>query len=254
MKALLTIAILFIAGIAFGQDTAMVNLGDSSVQVLTRLYPAADSNGHKGIYFIHLHQDETTALQVAQSHLQSRYGMLVTLWQSGGRFIYFSVGGKTYMVDPNRIFSMAGARKNMSKLAYYNSAAGRQVKKLADTILNKLHKPRLVIAMHNNKDGKPLSTRNYIGRKMFRTHINKSMDSDDFVLTTERKVFNYLKAKNISVILELPGAGFDDGSLSAYCNRRKIPYINIEAQEGHAAEQAAMLQALDELIATYNQH
>jgi hypothetical protein len=78
------------------------------------------------------------------------------------------------------------------------------------------------------------------------------MDADDFVLTTDEKIFNHLKSKNINAVLQSHKVTTDDGSLSIYCSKKKIPYINIEAQHGHTAEQLRMLNALTSIINEYS--
>jgi hypothetical protein len=49
------------------------------------------------------------------------------------------------------------------------------------------------------------------------------------------------------VVLQSANA-IDDGSLSIYCQKNKLPYINIEAQHGQKAEQIKMLQETYSLI------
>ena len=39
----------------------------------------------------------------------------------------------------------------------------------------------------------------------------------------------------------------DDGSLSVYAGQRGRPYVNVEAQHGHAREQRRMFEALMDL-------
>jgi hypothetical protein len=40
----------------------------------------------------------------------------------------------------------------------------------------------------------------------------------------------------------------EDGSLSLYCSRQGIRYINVEAQHGHRQEQQAMLDAVRQIL------
>jgi hypothetical protein len=78
------------------------------------------------------------------------------------------------------------------------------------------------------------------------------MDADDFVYTTEEKIFDYLKEKKINVVLQDNIHCVDDGSLSVYCGKHHIPYINIESQEGHRRPQLEIIDALNEMIQSYN--
>ncbi len=86
------------------------------------------------------------------------------------------------------------------------------------------------------------------GAKVYR---NNTTDPDDFILTTEEKIYKAVKAKKINVVLQAKNAE-DDGSLSIYARNKKISYINVEAQHGHLMQQYQMLQALKEIIASYS--
>jgi hypothetical protein len=72
------------------------------------------------------------------------------------------------------------------------------------------------------------------------------MDRSDFFVATEPWIFDFLRGRRFSAVLQA-GAPSDDGSLSVYCARQRIPYINVEARFGHLAEQVRMLEALQEL-------
>jgi hypothetical protein len=60
-----------------------------------------------------------------------------------------------------------------------------------------------------------------------------------------------LKKKKINAVLQTHKTSTDDGSLAIYCSKKKIPYINIEAQQGHLEEQMDMLNALTGIIQQY---
>ncbi len=76
------------------------------------------------------------------------------------------------------------------------------------------------------------------------------MNAHDFILTTEKAFFNYLKQKKLNVVLQHPRP-YDDGSLSVYAGKKKIRYINVEALHGHLDEQVRMLEALKAIISRY---
>jgi hypothetical protein len=76
------------------------------------------------------------------------------------------------------------------------------------------------------------------------------MNPHDFILTTDRPIFHYLKRRKFNVVLQHHDP-VDDGSLSVYAARKKIPYINIEALHGHLDEQIKMLEALKDIIFRY---
>jgi hypothetical protein len=126
------------------------------------------------------------------------------------------------------------------------SSAEKVVGAFADSLMQDLKDARIIIAMHNNTDGKPLSVKSFKDR-----YVNPAMDTDDFILTTEKKIYDQLKKKKINAVLQTQETSSDDGSLAIYCSKKKIPYINIEAQEGHKVQQVQMLNALTDVIQQY---
>ena len=66
-------------------------------------------------------------------------------------------------------------------------------------------------------------------------------DSDDFVYTTNRPLFDFLKLQKINVVLQSKESFVDDGSMSVYCELNKIQYANIETQHGHLSKQLKLL-------------
>ena len=62
-----------------------------------------------------------------------------------------------------------------------------------------------------------------------------------FSLLTIKADFDFFRSKNFNVVLQNENAG-DDGSLSVFCQKNQIPYINIEAQNGHKEKQMQMIK------------
>jgi hypothetical protein len=86
------------------EQYSLVQLGDSTVMI-------EQQRCGQGKAFVHLHQNETTALQAAMTVVQSDGGSVLTLIHSGGRTITFHLNDKTYEFDPNRMFTAAGRKK-----------------------------------------------------------------------------------------------------------------------------------------------
>ena len=105
----------------------------------------------------------------------------------------------------------------------YSGKAEEKIEEFSDKIISKIKKSRMVIAVHNNTNGKPLSVNSYKNR-----YVNPLMDTDDFVLTTEQSIFEQLKAKKINTVWETTASSKDDGSLAYYCSQKNIPYINLK--------------------------
>jgi aspartate-semialdehyde dehydrogenase len=78
-------------------------------------------------------------------------------------------------------------------------------------------------------------------------HINKENSPHDFFYVNDPAHFEYFKNLGYNAILQSQEPE-DDGSLSVYCAQKKIPYINVEAMEGHFEEQLKMLEELQKLL------
>jgi hypothetical protein len=246
--------LLFIVNISAAQVSIKeCSIGDTSIQLKTEIF----SYPKKGIYFINLHSNETTSMQATVEYLGSDAGCFIHLLHGEVRYVQFDLGSIHYKIDPNRIFTPLGRKQTLKKNSTYSKKADKETARFADTILGMMQQPKLIIAMHNNTN-KGFSIESYTKGKSeapnaANVYINKMMDPDDFVYTTEPKVFNYLKLKKINVVLQKTKGFVDDGSLSVYCGNKKIPYINIEAEEGHKEEQLQILQALTGTITYYEE-
>jgi len=244
--------LLFVAKITLAQvSIKRYGIGNTTIQVQTTLF-APLSNG---IYFINLHSNETTSIESCRQYLQAKGGMLFQLLNNENRYVHFKCKDGNYTIDPNRIFTTEGRAETLKKNSTYTIEAARETKQFADSILSLMKMPKLIIAMHNNTD-KGFSVNSYLKSEneainALDIYVNKQMDTDDFVYTTELKVFSYLKQQQINVVLQKTMGFKDDGSLSIYCSRKNIPYINIEAEEGHKAEQLKILDALTAIISSY---
>lgn len=209
------------------------------------------------IIFIHLHDNEYTSMEVANEYLSTNGGRLVLLKNINERIVETVLGTNSYCFDPNRIYSSEGI--SASVLNWTNITHPVITSSIADFSRQFLHNfidtKKLIVSLHNNTDTNysivqvqnALLANQYSGK----IYINPNMDEDDFILTTDSTIYNRVAAKNINVIYEHAQSITDDGSLSVYAGKRKIPYINIEAQHDHKAEQTALLYALDEIIKEY---
>ena len=238
------------------QDSTFIKthyLGSDSLNITSRCFSGCDSN----IVFIQLHEDEITGIEAAEEFFIDNSGYLVQLKQRGERFIKFAYRNRPYTVDPNRIFTKAGLKENMTKLKSYRPEVAAEVTKFSKELLSSyVDDKKLIVALHNNTDNKfsilSYKKGNPEAANAAKLHINKDMDPDDFILTTDSSIYRKIKDKNINVVLQSTRAK-DDGSLSIYAQRNKIPYINIEAQHGHFEEQLQMLFAIKDIIAGYTE-
>lgn len=208
-----------------------VKVGDTPVQIIRQ--------AGEGKTFIHLHENEATALHAAKFYVDKKGGTLITLKHSGNRNIVFHLNKVKYQFDPNRIFTDRGIKKTLQQFGRYSTAAHRQVKYFAEEIKHLIPKGK-VIAVHNNRD--------YSLEEYFPKHalagdakdINYREKSSlrNFYFVTKREEFERLKKLKFNVALQAPKAQ-DDGSLSFYLAEKN--YINIESAHGQLAAQLKML-------------
>ena len=225
-----------------------LNVGDNVFRAL--VYKGKPSK----TVMINVHDDENTAVEAAKNIVKINGGTLVELKHSGERLIAFSLDGKPYKIDPNRIFTLAGINKTLLEYSQTSAEAEAEVARFAQDLVSRfLTGADVVVALHNNSNN-GFSAASYLKGGEFekdgaQVFINPQRDIDDFFYVTEEKYFNALKARGFNVVLQNDQLVTDDGSLSVYCGRQKITYINVEAELGHQIEQENMLTALIDVIA-----
>lgn len=225
----------------------IINLGDSTVKI-NRHYKAIESD----ILFINVHEDEQTSIEAVHIIAENTDLNFVYLEHTGSRRINFNHKKRVYSVDPNRIYTIKGRKATLKDGGDYSWRAGRMTRRLAKSILSLIEDNMTVVAMHNNTDVN-YSIKSYLpeGDEAPNTKevfINPEMDPDDFVYTTEKVFYDRLKSRNVNVILQDNEACVNDGSLSVYCGKKGIPYINIEAQKGHLEEQVELTKIVLEIL------
>lgn len=194
----------------------------------------------KGKVFVHVHQNETTALQAAKAVIKADGGSLLTLVHSGKRNIVFYLNKSRYEFDPNRIFTDAGIKKTLRQFGQYTPEAHTEVRKLADKIKSLLPSGK-IIAVHNNES---YSLKNYYpGHELAddaqALTINQGHFYRNFYLVTQQSDYFRLKKLNFNSIWQSKEVT-DDGSLSVYLMNRN--YINVEAGYGELLAQIQMLK------------
>lgn len=223
---------LFFCSMAYG-GTYPVKLGEDKVLVVVQ-----EGEGKKS--FIHLHQNEITALKAAKIVSRTEGTGLLTLKHRGGRTIQFHLNHQRYEFDPNRIFTDKGIRDSLNLYSRYSPKAHREVKKLADEILKRMPQGKL-IAVHNNMG---YSIRDYLpGHPLEKDakslHLTAKQSYRNFYLMTQDEDYQRLVNKGLNGILQAKTAQ-DDGSLSVlYANKS---YINVEAGYDQLAMQIKMLK------------
>lgn len=220
-------------------SAAPYRLGDTTINL--------SASGSSGRYvYIHLHENERTALQAARKFLSQHSGKLITLSHSGGRYVSFSLNGQRYQFDPNRIFTARGIRRTLSTNSRRVSPeAITVVSEFADTIIDMLGSQNIV-ALHNNANE---TIRSYLpngkfAREAAETAYFAKQNPHNFFLVTQASTFDMLKKKGFNVVLQNNRQVTDDGSLSVYAAMHGIPYVNVEAGYNALGAQVNMLNAL----------
>ncbi|STY24880.1 protein-tyrosine phosphatase [Legionella taurinensis] len=212
-------------------DVHTVKLGDTPVKIVKQQ--------GKGKTFVHLHENETTALMAAQYYVNKEGGTLITLKHSGQRNIVFHLHKVKYEFDPNRIFTETGIKKTLQQYGHYSLAAHQEVSRFASAIKHLIPKGK-VIAVHNNRD---YSIREYfpkhpLARDAKAINYHPNSNYRNFYFVTQPREFERLKKLQFNVALQSPKAQ-DDGSLSYYLGTKN--YINIESAYGQLSAQLKML-------------
>lgn len=251
---LVLVALLAVLPCLAAQDAAVridrrpLRLGDATVDVVISERP-----GSKHL-FCNLHDDENTSVEAGLITLRRAGGRLVELRHGGKRDIAFRLDGGDFAVDPNRIFTPEGVRRTLAKLSRSTAEAERAVGQFAGELLaiDAIERADVVIALHNNTEGN-YSAGSYQKGAIYAqdaadVFIKDGSDPDDFFFVTEAAVFEALRHRGFNVVRQDNRGVTDDGSLSVYCGRAGVRYINVEAQQGHLDQQVAMLSALEEVL------
>ncbi len=231
---MLRIVFLFFSSLcAVHASQYLVHVGDTTVKI--RQYKHGP-----GKVFVHVHQNETTALKAARTVIKADGGSVLTLVHSGGRNVVFHLANIHYEFDPNRIFTDKGIKKTLMQFGRYTPAAHREVKKLAVKIYSLLPKGK-IIAVHNNET---YSLRNYfashdLAHDAQSLNVNKRHFYRNFYLVNKRHDYLRFRQKNFNSVWQ-SGNVTDDGSLSVFL--QCVNYINVEAGYDQLAEQIKMLR------------
>jgi hypothetical protein len=231
--------------------TITLKLANTPVNIL--IYERGSEN--KIIYF-NMHDNENTSVAVSKKMIDNLgKGKFAELRHNGNRLISFYLKGIKYSIDPNRIFTPKGIEKTLRWYGSYSKEAQIEVEKFSASIIKEVLKDSdFVVAMHNNSNLKTFSIHDFhpktgkFGKEAKEIYCNPKMSAGDFFYTIQESHFNYFKNNQMNVVLQNNTTFSDDGSLSTYCTQKNIPYINVEAKEGHFEAQLEMLVLLQNLF------
>lgn len=195
--------------------------------------------------YFKVHDEETVAAHTIK-YIYNRYGgrmidLINTSWLNK-RNLRIPVNGKSYYIDPNRIFTEAGIKKmrliNRSLEEDDFKIAEALVRKIRDKILRVLKlSPKVpFLYVHTNHfdtvlDIHYLARMSQRGNHVFDIYYNPVYHPKIFTYVIQRADFEYLKKNGITVVLQKWTEGVDDGSLSIYAQNHipRLTYATIEA-------------------------
>ena len=206
-------------------------------------------NGERAstVLLYNMHDNENTSA-VAGRIISSRYGgEYYELIHNGDRNIAFLDGDDSLYIDPNRIYTDAGIWQQLAKNKNADTVLFHEIAEWRDSLLSmlRINERSLVIALHNNTN-QFYSLASYTEGGEYEAEADTTFqgrvrDMDDFYFVTDPQIFEILSSGRYHVVLQANETMTDDGSLSVYCGRLGIPYINVEAQHNHLVRQMKML-------------
>lgn len=236
-----------------------VRLGGGAVDVRVHTAPMTDALGSPGfetfpLNALNLHDDEGTSVEAALDVIRERGGRLVELVHTGDRNLSFEVGGEAFVADPNRMFTAPGRGRTLAALSRDTEGARAALGAFADAVLAvyAAAPPAVVVTLHNNTDAS-YSARSYLPGAAYAgdaaaATVHDGTDPDDFFFVTDRALYEALVGRGFNAVLQANERATDDGSLSVWAAREGVPYVNVEAEHGHRAEQARMIGALLDVL------
>jgi hypothetical protein len=201
-------------------------------------------NGDAKRHYLLIHGDEETARQILARFIETHEGTAFII-ETHTRNVKIEAGE----IDPNRMFSRAGAAANLKML---NAEWTPQRLETALTILDRgrerlvrtLFPPRrrLLVALHNNSEEYSVNDEVPISDSV---SLREPANPHAFFLCTDPADFSTLAKSPYNVVLQQKKAEDDDGSLSRLAARRSARYVNLEVRQGNADRQLEMLRWLD---------
>ena len=198
--------------------------------------------------YIWIHGDERTAGDVLRRHMKNTLGRAF-LVENHQRNVQIYGGS----LDPNRMFSRAGAEKNLRTLnpSWDLPQMDRALERLdrdRDSFVSRILPAGmngLLVALHNNGPGYSIEDEIPISDEVV---FQDRSHPDEFMLCTARADFEKLASGSFNVVLQVKAPPEDDGSLSRLCAARGVRYVNIEAAHGNGVAQTAMLQWVEKVL------
>jgi hypothetical protein len=223
-------------------------IGDSTVDLVLH------ETSVPGLTYLNLHDDENTSVRAALDVIRRHGGRVMELKHSGARNVTFDLDGIEYEFDPNRMFNIHGASASLERFGPESNAAVTAVSAFADEVLQHIlpPEPNVMVTLHNNP-GRGYSVLSYLPDGNYageaqHVHVGEGIDPHDFYFVTDLDLYNQLQQAELNAVLQDNVRMTDDGSLSVWSAQNQLPYVNVEAQDGHRRSQADMIVFLHRLF------
>jgi len=198
-------------------------------------------NGHSKRRFLMIHGNEETARAVLTRFMDTQEGVAYII-ENQTRNVRIDSGE----LDPNRMFSRAGAEANLKMLnpgwtpqqldhALHILDHGR------NHLVHAFLPPEqgLIMALHNNSEEYSVTDEVPISDSV---SLRERNNPHAFFLCTQPADFAILSQSPYNVVLQHDKPDVDDGSLSHLAARRGVRYVNLEVRLGNADRQLEMLR------------
>ena len=223
------------------QDSISLPLSGTEIHLLRF------GNSHDSVLLYNMHDNVNTSALAGRIIAKKKGGEYYELIHNGKRNISFLFGKDSIHIDPNRIYTDTGIWQQLQKNKITDTMAHRLIAAWRDSLLSilKINDRSLVIALHNNTN-QNYGFKSYMPGEEYEKEAHALYkgcvrDKDDFYFVTDHAIMHKLSEGNYHVILQANETMTDDGSLSVYCGRLGIPYVNVEAQHHHTIRQIRML-------------
>ena len=185
-----------------------------------------------------------TARQVLTRFMETHEGTAFII-ESDARNVKIDKGE----IDPNRMFSRAGAEASLKALnaewtPQQMQSALAILDKGRDRLVRALLPPpkRLLVALHNNSEEYSVKEEVPISDSV---SLREPANPHAFFLCTDPADFAALAKSPYNAVLQQKKPENDDGSLSRLAARQGVRYVNLEVRHGNKDRQLEMLRWLD---------
>ena len=198
-------------------------------------------HGRSSRRYLFIHGNEETARAVLTRFMQNQEG-IAYLVEGHTRNVPVDSG----QIDPNRMFSRAGAQASLKSLN--PNWTPRQLETALHTLdrgrehlVRALLPPQggVLVALHNNSEEYSVADEVPISDA---TSLREPGNPHAFFLCTDRADFAVLSRSPYNVVLQHDKPQLDDGSLSHLAAARGLRYVNLEVRLGQADRQLEMLR------------